>query len=358
MKSIHIICTLLILFFLSACHLPSQVDEVSAPPESPHIEDEQDQIVPSSTDKKTVEIVTEIGSGAIPPGTLAPGSLVYLGAFRLPDNSGGLGWDYSGHGMTYIPDGDPGGEIDGFPGSLFIVGHDHQLQVAEISIPIPVNSRNIADLNFAGTLQPFGDITGGMVNENMDIPRMGIEYLETPDGQSEAKLHFTFGQHFQEFEPSHGWASLDLSNPNPSGPWIFDGYTNYTTNDYLFAIPSDWGEANAVPYTLATGRFREGVWGGFGPALFAYTPFEGEDPPAPGKTITTIQPLLLYGTQVEGALGHSNDQCHAHGRLCRSRSLVGRRMADLSFRERSDFYRHKSPRGKLVWVRQRRGVGL
>jgi len=301
MKPKYIIVILLILSFLSACHLPTQVVDISTPPEPTQVEDDQPAELLPSTEEDISEIVTEIGSGAIPPGVLAPESLVYLGAFRLPDDSGGLGWDYSGHGMTHYPAGDPVGEMDGFPGSIFIVGHDHQLQVAELSIPIPVNSRNLADLNFAGTLQPFNDITGGMVNESMDIPRMGIEFLEAPDGVSEAKLHFTFGQHFQEFEPSHSWASLDISSPNPAGPWIFNGYTNYATNDYLFAIPREWGVANSVPYTLATGRFREGVWGGFGPALFAYAPFEEGNPPAPYTTITTIQSLLLYGTQVEGA---------------------------------------------------------
>lgn len=226
---------------------------------------------------------------------LMPGELEYLGAFRLPDASGGSNWDYSGQGLTYYPGGDPSGPDDGFPGSLFGFGHDHHMQVSEISIPEPVISRNLDDLNIAITLQPFADITDGIFNpEEMDLPVADLAYLPPQNGQDVGKLHFTFGQHFQDFEPSHGWAEVDMSDPRPVGPWIIDGYTNYVTNDYLFEIPSDWAAANTPGQLLATGRFREGVWGGFGPALFAYSP------PSDGGAMTSVTPLLLYGIQETG----------------------------------------------------------
>ena len=150
-----------------------------------------------------------------------PEDLEYLGAFRLPDAIGGSNWDYSGQGLTYYPGGDPDGPDDGFPGSLFGFGHDHHMQVSEISIPAPIISKNLDDLNTAVTLQPFADITGGIFNpEEMDLPVADLAYLPSQAGQDSGKLHFTFGQHFQDFEPSHGWAELDLSNPRPAGPWV------------------------------------------------------------------------------------------------------------------------------------------
>jgi hypothetical protein len=207
-----------------------------------------------------------------------------------------MGWDYSGRGMTYYPEGDPQGAADGFPGSLFVVGHDQQLHVAEISIPTPVNSEHLDDLNTAQTIQPFTDITGGALAKLPDIPRLSIAYLPAQREGDQGQIHFTVGQHFQEFEPSHGWASLDLSHPDTQGLWIFDGFSNYTTNDYLFAIPEEWSAVIGEMYRLASGRFREGVWGGLGPALFAYDPWE-----VSGDRLSTVQPLLLYGIQVEGA---------------------------------------------------------
>lgn len=222
---------------------------------------------------------------------IQPEDLNYLGFFRLPDESGGSNWEYSGHGLTYYPDGDPGGGEDGFPGSLFGFGHDHHLQVSEISIPAPVSSRELENAPTAVTLQPFADLTGGIFKPGeMTIPRAGLAYLPDP----EPKLHFTFGQHIQDFEPSHGWAGLDLGNPDAEGPWLFGGYTNYITNDYLFEIPQDWVEVLSPGCSLASGRAREGLWSGRGPALFAYKP------PETDGEIEKVLPLLLYGEQLIG----------------------------------------------------------
>lgn len=230
---------------------------------------------------------------AVPGAVIQPDDLAYLGAFRLPGASGGSNWEYSGRGLTYFPRGDPGGVDDGYPGSLFGVGHDQQQYVSEISIPAPVLSRNLEYLNTAQTLQPFADITGGMFGET-EMPRLGIQYLPTQAGQTSPKLHFVHGQHFQDFEPSHGFSELDLANPQPAGPWNFGGYTNYVTSDYLFEIPESWAAFIPGAPRLVTGRFREGVWGGRGPTLLAY------NPSVDGLPLANITPLLLYGVQEPG----------------------------------------------------------
>jgi len=47
----------------------------------------------------------ETNSPSIPPSgsVIHPEDLTYLGAFRLPDASGGSNWEYSGHGLTHRP---------------------------------------------------------------------------------------------------------------------------------------------------------------------------------------------------------------------------------------------------------------
>jgi hypothetical protein len=228
---------------------------------------------------------------------IGPDDFSYLGFFRLPEPSGRSDWDYSGHGLTYYPEGDPDGADDGFPGSLFGFGHDHHLFVSEINIPEPVLTTNLEEANRAQTLQPFADLTEGIFSApQMSIPRAGIEYLDEPA----PLLHFTFGQHIQDFEPSHGWAGLDLSHPEAAGAWVFDGYTNYVTNDYLFEIPSEWADAIAPGPLLASGRAREGLWSGRGPGLFAYSPGDPSKTLPPGDAISNVFPLLLYGEQLPG----------------------------------------------------------
>jgi hypothetical protein len=198
--------------------------------------------------------------------------------------------------MTYYPDGDADGPHDGFPGSLFGTGHDWHTYVSEISIPTPLASPNkdLSLLNTASTLQEFQDIRGDLFGE-FEIPRVGLAYLPKQEGQSTGKLYFCWTQHMGEADvsPSHGWCELDLSNPQPAGPWRIGEYWTYATTDYLFEIPRDWADANTPGMYLATGRFRDGGQGGQGPTLFAHGPWNEGDPPPHGSQIPAI-PLLLY----------------------------------------------------------------
>jgi len=283
MRFRHIFYSIMILFILV----------VSCSPLDPGNEEVSVEV---SEDTHPEILVDHVESGGLPDYELiSPDDFEYLGFFRLPGPSGGSDWDYSGHGLTYYPGGDPGGQEDGFPGSLFGFGHDHQLFVSEISIPEPILVSPLDQSNTAVTLQPFEDLTAGIFSaEEMTIPRAGLEYLDKP----EPRLHYAFGQHIQDFEPSHGWGELQLGSPSSAGPWIFDGYTNYVTNDYLFEIPVDWAAALGTRPVLASGRAREGLWSGRGPALFAYPP--PEDPLPAGGTLESIYPLLLYGEQASG----------------------------------------------------------
>ena len=303
--------TVLISLFLVgilACNLPGRSDtidesEVQVLPQG-GVEQPQENQQPAQTE-------SDVSPSSVPPSlgaVIMPEDLEYLGAFRLPDDPN---WEYSGHGLTYYPEGDLNGSDDGYPGSLFGVGHDQTLLVSEISIPQPVVSKNLDDLNTAQALQPFADITGGAITEDLALPRLGIAYESTTD-----KLHFAWGQHIQDFEPSHGWASLDLSNPQTAGTWIFDGYSNYITNDYLFEIPRSWADVYTPGQYLATGRTREGPWSGTGPALFAYGPWNDGNPPASGATLISLTTLLLYGSQEPGVSEIVRDESMAvNGRL-------------------------------------------
>src|SRR5512138_3553723 len=93
-----------------------------------------------------------------------PADLEYLGAFRLPGGEDPpQTFAYGGNAMTFNPDGDQAGPADGYPGSLFVMGHDRVAygelpagnQLAEIDIPAPIISRNLEDLNTAELLQGF-----------------------------------------------------------------------------------------------------------------------------------------------------------------------------------------------------------
>jgi hypothetical protein len=287
----------------AACNAPSRAEDAgmqdSNPSEAPGVViPGLVEVDPSSARPDTIELARATA------GLIDPADLVYLGAFRLPGESGGSSWEYSGYAMAYYPQGDPDGTDDGFPGSLFAVGHDHQQYVSEISIPLPVISpgKDVEQLNAASTLQPFADITGGRFGV-LEIPRAGLEVLPPQGEQDSWTLHFCWGQHFEDaWNPTHGWSSLDLTAPETSGPWHIAGFSNYVTNDYLFEIPEAWAAAYTPGLRLATGRFRDGLWGGLGPSLIAIGLWEDGDPPPAGAVLTRAIPLLLYGRQQMGSL--------------------------------------------------------
>jgi len=200
--------------------------------------------------------------------------------------------------MTYYPGGDPGGGADGYPGSIFGVGHNWNQHVSEVTIPKPVVSaaKNLRDLNTAKTLQPFANIRGDLFGE-MEQARCGLAYLPRQGAQRKDKLYFCWAPHLDEGSrgPSHGWCELSLANPAPAGPWSVGGLTNYMTADYIFAMPKAWADKNTPGMLLATGRFRDGGQGGLGPTLYAYGPWNEGNPPARGAKVKAVT-LLQYST--------------------------------------------------------------
>lgn len=227
----------------------------------------------------------------------------YLGAFRLPGEAERpQTFEYGGNAMTFNPDGDPSGPADGFPGSLFISGHDRIAyndlpdggQIAEVSIPVPISSGNLATLNTGGFLQGFANVFDGWFTDREEIPRMGLEYLNhTVTGP---KVHATWGSHQQETaEHGYTWFEADLSNPQIEGPWNLGTLNRYRLSGYIFEIPGYWADQHTTGRYLGTGRFRDGAWSGMGPNLIAYRPWvDAAGTPAAADAQLAQTTLLAY----------------------------------------------------------------
>ncbi len=246
-------------------------------------------------------------------GRILPEHLVYVGAFRLPDGPEEYAWLWSGQGMAYHGGGDADGPDDGHPGSLFGVGHDWNQWVSEVSIPKPVVSeaRDLSALPTARTLQPFANIRGEGMFDDLEQARAGLAILPPMGEQKTGKLYFCWGPHMADTrrDPSHGWCELDLSDPRPAGPWRIAGLWNYVTTDYLLEIPARWAEAHAKGARLGTGRFRDGGQGSMGPALFAMAPWKGGNPPEAGAEIPAVT-LLRYSSMYDDPPRHTVKDYH------------------------------------------------
>jgi hypothetical protein len=252
-----------------------------------------------------VPAIRLIGSAGndTPAGLVQPTDLTYLGAFRLPgDDTPPQTFAYGGNAMTFNPDGDST-NTDLYPGSLFVMGHDRQAwgtlpdgnQVAELSIPTPVNSRNLDDLPYATFIQGFHDVAAGYFHDLDEVPKVGMQYLN--HSETGPKIHLCWGRHLQQLEddiPSHAWINATLATPDLKGVWYIDNRNPNSVNGYMFDIPAAWADAHAQGRYLATGRVHGGGLGGMGPALVAYRPWlAGGAAPASGTHLADT-PLLLY----------------------------------------------------------------
>lgn len=227
--------------------------------------------------------------------------------------------------MAYYPEGDLGGSSDGYPGSLFITGTGAHNYVAEVSIPIPLNSapKNVDSLNTAGFISQtptllgrFYDVRAGLFNNLMEGTRVGMEYLPRKGIQTSGKLYFAWGQHFQEegssaISPSHMWCETNLSAPETAGAWWVGNQSLYSVNDYMFSAPQAWADAYTGGRSLLTGRYRDGGWSGQGPSLFAIGPWlqteAGRTSPV-NRTRLSENTLLKYETSyTTNAYGEHGD---------------------------------------------------
>jgi phage gp46-like protein len=228
-------------------------------------------------------------------GLLQPSDLTYIGAFRLPDASE---WEWSGEALAFRPDGDTDGADDGFPGSLYAVGHDWDMQVGEITIPEPVapGDNGLDGLNRAETLQALTDVRSGVapLDRLTEMVRAGMAHLPAQGRQTGPKLYLCFGEHMEDGDEdalSLMWCEPDLTGAQ--GAWRVDAESPYAVNDYMFEIPLAWAATNTPGKLLATGRFRDGGWSGQGPSLFAIGPWNAGNPPADGAVLDAT-PLLRY----------------------------------------------------------------
>ncbi|OGJ93360.1 MAG: hypothetical protein A2487_10605 [Candidatus Raymondbacteria bacterium RifOxyC12_full_50_8] len=238
----------------------------------------------------SMSICAQIDTGRL----FMPSDIVYKGAFKLPGKSGTSQWRYGGGALTFNPHGDPGGKVDGYPGSLFGVGHIYQNHVSEISIPAPLVSTNYDDLPVATTLQPFADITQGLMNMDQgpaSADRLGgLQYM--PDGSifwAAYKYYYVMPEDMNGF----GISTSTLSSPNAGGLWHAGSYHSIFTTDYLFLIPQWWADQYAPGTNVIGGRARSSGRGhqSEGPPFYAIEVPAGS--PANGTILPAVR-LAFY----------------------------------------------------------------
>lgn len=230
----------------------------------------------------------------------------YVGAFRLPkDGDSASRFGYGGGALAFNPHGDPTGN-DGYPGSLYILGHEHDQLVAEVNIPVPVDqrSRSLLNLNSAAFLHGFVDITGGLArqfDEGNGYRVDGLAYLDAQGTQTTSKIYWTARTYYNvdgSSDPSHGMSEADLSHVNAKGVWRLGDYSGMMTGGYIFPVPAYFADSYLGGKRLIAGLFTaQGVsHTSQGPALFAYGPWQNNNLVNGVKLDTTALVYYPYTT--------------------------------------------------------------
>lgn len=234
---------------------------------------------------------------------LTQNDFTYVGAFRLPkETNGSSRFGYGGGALAFNPQGDPNGTNDGYPGSLYIVGHEHHQQVAEVKIPVPKDQRgkSLHDLATANFLHGFVDITegkGATFDAGHGWRLDGLAYLNAQGSQTTGKIYWTARTYYNvdtSDDLSHGMSDANLSAVNAQGMWRLGEFTGMMTGGYIFPVPSYFADSYLGGKRLISGLFtQQGVSAtSQGPAMFAYAPWL-ESGLTNGKKLST-QSLLYY----------------------------------------------------------------
>jgi hypothetical protein len=208
--------------------------------------------------------------------------LVLEGSFRLPEGTfGGSEFAYGGTGLAF----------NAASRSLFIVGHDHHQQVAEIAIPEIRKGTSVSSLATATVLQPFTDPTEGTMasvdpGETNPIKVGGLlpfqgrlytsVYVYYDADRTQRLTHFVSGTNLSTTHDVRGPYQVGTA-----GAGYIDGY--------FAEVPALWQSLLGGPVVNGQCCIPIITRTSYGPALFALNPADiGVKNPAPAT------PLVYY----------------------------------------------------------------
>jgi hypothetical protein len=266
-----------------------------------------------SCDKPAAEAVADDppteSEATLPEAVLGMDQLSYLGAFRLPkvkvDIATGNGRFGAGAGViTFHSKGDPDGVDDGFPGSLFVVGHVDN-KVGQISIPAPqfFEEDELESLPIAESLMNFEEVTSGKgpaitksgwVMQGLEVFKDKLLFTSHPYYNTAQINTAGFGMQNLpvDSESARGFCFLGDNDPDLRGPAEFH---SSKTAGYLFQAPPAFCKEHLNGKCMIAGL--TGVPGqgssSWGPAMYAFDPLEHGEKPTEGCVYDAL-PLLYY----------------------------------------------------------------
>lgn len=288
-KPLYLSILLIIGFTISFCSASGTKEEAQVDPKQDEVIESIDQETYPAPDEQTQEVDSrEITLTSDRKNRLMPDSFTYIGAFRLPSE-----FDWGARGISYRPDGNVG------DGSLFVTGFEAEpALLGEVTIPTPGITIDPFELPLAEILLNPTAFDGSLIEEQLDLSTTfvgDIEFVPKRGSQDTDKIYGSADWWYavMDFDfPTIWFAELDGSNPR--GLFHVGEETppfhGNRTGDYLFSVPQWYADQYLGGRTLLTGKSRGTETGSQGPSLFAFKPWEVENPQGNLDAI----PILWY----------------------------------------------------------------
>jgi hypothetical protein len=203
--------------------------------------------------------------------------LEYVGAFKVPQgrisNDGQGTFQYGGTAPAYNPANN----------SLFLVGHDWDQNIAEISIPPLVNSNQLGSLNTASVLQPFTSIQYRVPNWSL-TGNTKVGGLEVVGDELVGTFYEYYDGDANAVDSHFKLSSLNLNSASAGGLYQVGNAGGGFVGGYMTAVPEEWQDALGAPYL--TGQAALSIIGrtSAGPAAFGFDPDDLGNSTAPVET--------------------------------------------------------------------------
>ncbi len=209
-----------------------------------------------------------------------PESLKYEGAFRVPkDTVNGSSFDYGGTALAFNKKNH----------SLFIVGHDHDQLVAEISIPKIIESNSLGRLETAKIIQPFADASDGKMDKVDDDGAIKV-------GGLYVRRNRLFGTAYSYYDAdgsqvrSHFKSKLTLAQKGDARGMFRVGKLGAGfVSGWIADVPRAWQRAVGAPSLTGNCCIPIISRTSYGPAAFGFNPDRLRR-----KKSARLKPLVYY----------------------------------------------------------------
>lgn len=214
---------------------------------------------------------------AMMAGLIYEESLDYLGAFKVPEgNIGSSTFEYGGTALAFNPANN----------SLFMVGHDWDQNIAEISIP-ELRTGSLANLTTAGVRQSFTSVLDRVPNQTLN-DGVKVGGLMVDGNRLIGSAYEFYDADYSAVDSHFTLSSLNLGSAQVGGMYQVGNMGGGFVGGYMGQVPLEWQDEIGAPYL--TGQAALSIIGrtSAGPAAFGF------DPDNLGSSTAPVTNLVNY----------------------------------------------------------------